>query len=78
MKQWIRNIVNFYNQNAAMHSFVSGLEGAVVGALTSWGGGIPVNKSGWIVLGCFVGKAAWGYIKHWLQVNAATVGTQVK
>jgi hypothetical protein len=68
----LKKIMNWYNSNAYAHSFVNGLEGAVVGALSSWGGGVPASKGAWITLAAFVGKAAWGWWKRWAAQNVAT------
>jgi hypothetical protein len=71
--QMIKKIVNFYNTSTVFHSFVSGVEGAIVGALSSWSGGVPVGKAGWIALAAFIGKALWSWWKRWAQNNVATV-----
>lgn len=73
-----KKIMNYYNTQPLFQSFVSGAEGAVLGALSSWSGGIPLNKAGWITLACFFGKALYGWGKRWMQQNVATVGVVAK
>lgn len=67
-----QKIMNLYNTNTTFHSLVTGLEGALVSAITSWNGGIPVNKTGWVALGSFVGVALYNFLKRWMQQNVAT------
>lgn len=82
LKAQLVKLVNFYNTNAKFKGLVSGLEGAVVSAVTAWivtmGYGVPMNKSAWVAFGAFIGKAAWGYSKRWLQTNVATEGVTTK
>jgi hypothetical protein len=65
-------LMNLYNTNSTFHSFVTGLEGAIVSAATSYTGGVPTNKTGWYALASFFGVAVYNYIKRYLQTNVAT------
>jgi hypothetical protein len=62
----VNYLINLYKTNTAFHSFVAGLEGAVVAALVSWNGGLPVGKTAWVTFAAFVGKALWGWLRGYL------------
>lgn len=71
-------IVNFYNTNAAFHSFVVALEMAVVSFVTSYNGGVPATKAALVSL-CFAfAGAIWGAVKRWLATNVATSNLKMK
>ena len=71
-----QKIVNFYNTNTYFHSLVIALEYAAVGFLSSWSGGIPTSKSGWLTLGAAFLGAIVAALKRWLQNNVATVNVK--
>lgn len=74
----LEKIANKYNSNAKFHSFVIAVEYAAVSFVTSYGGGMPTQKSGWVALGgAFVG-AVIGATKRWLATNVATQGLNLK
>lgn len=59
-------LINLYKTNAKFHSFVAGLEGAVVAALVAYSGGFPVDKAAWVTVAAFFGKALWGWFRGYL------------
>jgi len=65
-------LMNFYNTNALFHSLVLGVEAAIISFATSYNGGLPTNKAGWVSLAFGVGGAVWGAIKRWMATNVAT------
>jgi len=74
---WER-LMNFYNTSAAFHSFVVALEYAAISFITSYQGGVPSSKAGWLALGgAFLGALVGG-IKRWLATNVATQGLRLK
>lgn len=73
MKKIIQSLINYYNVSPTFHSFVICLEYAVVSFVTSYSGGVPTSKSGWVALaGAFAGVVV-GSLKRWLATNIATV-----
>jgi hypothetical protein len=74
----MQKIINYYNTNAKFHAFVLGLEMSIATALTSYSGGFPTTKSAWIAFAAFIGGAAWGGIKRWLQQNVASAPVALK
>jgi hypothetical protein len=74
----VTKILNWYNTNTYFHSFVLALEAALISFATSYSGGLPTNKSGWVALASALGGAVWGALKRWLSQNVATVGVEVK
>lgn len=73
MKKIIQSLINYYNLSPTFHSFVICLEYAAVSFVTSYSGGVPTSKSGWIALGgAFVGTVI-GAAKRWVATNIATV-----
>lgn len=80
MKQFFVKLTNFYNTNKEFHSFIQGLIGALVGAVSAWtavGGSLPTTKTAWISLGGFVFKAAYSWFTRWMQENVATTTVQL-
>lgn len=69
MKNFINWVVSLYVQNKKFHSFVIALEFALVGFLSTYSGGVPTSKQGWISLGAGLVGAAWGAVKGWLRNN---------
>jgi hypothetical protein len=69
----LKKLFNFYNTNTAFHSFVQGLLAAMIGALTSWGGGVPLDKAGWYTLAAFVGKALFSWFTRWAQTQKGVI-----
>ena len=78
MKEFIKRLVTFYNTNSKFHSFVVAVEYAAVSFLTSWSGGVPTGRSGWVALAGAFGGSLIGAAKRWLATNVATVGVEVK
>jgi hypothetical protein len=68
----MKSLMNLYNTNTLFHSFVLGLEMALVSFITSYNGGLPTTKAAWVSLALGVGGAVWGAIKRWLANNVAT------
>lgn len=71
MKNLIQKIVNLYAANGKFHSFVIAMEFAIVGFLTTYSGGLPTSKDGWMALAAGIGGALWGAVKGWLRNNVA-------
>lgn len=74
----MKSLMNFYNTNAYFHSFVVAVEMGVVSFATSYSGGLPTNKAGWVSLGFAVGGVVWGAVKRWLATNVATTSLTMK
>lgn len=68
---WQR-VMNYYNTNAKFHSFVVAVEYAAVGFLSTWPGGVPTSKQGWVALGAGVAGAIISAVKRWAATNVAT------
>jgi hypothetical protein len=69
MLKWI---FNYYNQSTPFHSFVQGMLGALIAALTSWQGGVPLNMGAFYALLAFLGKALFAWFTRWAQTQQAT------
>jgi hypothetical protein len=67
-----QKVMNFYNTNAPFHSLVIALEYATVSFLTSYSGGLPKGKAGWVALVASLGGALWAAGKRWMATNEAT------
>ena len=76
MKELWQKIVTLYAQNGKFHTFVAGLEGAVVAAAITWPNGLPTSKSAFVTLAAFLGKAAWGWFLGWSRNNVAQPSLQ--
>lgn len=67
-----KNLVNLYNANGKLHSFVVTVEYAVLGFVLTYTGGWPTSKTAWSTLGAAVAGVLWGSFKGWLRNNVAT------
>lgn len=65
-----QKLVQLYTANGKFHSFVVACETGLASGLTSYSGGVPSGKAGWIALATFVGGFLWGSVKGWLRQNA--------
>jgi hypothetical protein len=68
----LRKIFNYYNTNVTFHSFIQGGIGALLVAVTTYSGGVPVNKAGWLAVIAFFVKAIISWATRWAQQNVAT------
>jgi len=68
----LKKVMNLYNTNAKFHSFVVALEYGAVGFLSTWNGGIPSGKQGWIALAAGLAGAVISAGKRWAATNVAT------
>lgn len=73
-----RKVMNYYNTNAKFHGLVIAVEYAGISFLTSWSGGVPTGKSGWVALGGGLIGAVVGAVKRWMATNVASVGVETK
>ena len=69
MKKLINWVVSLYVQNKKFHALVVALEFAIIAFLSTYSGGIPTSKQGWISLGAGLLGAAWGALKGWARNN---------
>lgn len=69
MNTIVKKVVDLYAQNKKFHSFVVGLEFAVVGFFTTYQGGLPATHDAWAALGAGLLGAVWGFFKGWLRNN---------
>ena len=77
MSKWIQKIVTLYSANGKFHAFVSAIAiGLGTGISTALVGGIPLNKSGWLVAGGVVLGAIKGAVTGWLRTNVAIASVQ--
>lgn len=74
----MKYFVNLYNTNATFHSFVLALEYAGVAFLSTYQGGVPTSRQGWIALGTGVAGALISAGKRWLVTNYATKNLELK
>lgn len=78
MREFMNSLMNYYNTNAKFHSFVVFVEMGAVSFATSYSGGLPTTKAGWVALVFAGGGAVWGAIKRWLSTNVATENLTLK
>src|ERR1700680_2882195 len=77
MKKALQSIATLYAQNGKFHSFVNAvLVGLGAGISAALVGGIPLNKSGWLVAGGVVTGALKGALTGWLRDNIAVASVQ--
>jgi hypothetical protein len=70
--------MNLYNTNSYFHSFITAIEMALVGFITSYSGGLPTTKTAWATVAAAVGGALWGALRNWLATNVATQARSLK
>ena len=73
-----KTIMNLYNTSTVFHSLVIAVEMAVVSFATSYSGGLPTSRAGWVSLAFAFGGAIWAAIKRWLATNVATKQVPLK
>ena len=66
----IQRLISLYESNAYVKSLVTALEMTVVSFVTSYSGGLPSSKSGWVALASALGGAVWSALRTWLVQNA--------
>ena len=77
MKQWLVNLVNYYNTNPTFHAIVSTAEGGAITGFMTWAAmGLPLNKQSLFALGGAVGggivTALRNYFKNRLNQPATS------
>jgi hypothetical protein len=72
----MKYLINLYKTNTLFHSFVAGLEGAVVASLVAYSDGFPTTKTAFVSTAAFFGKALWGWFRGYL--TGAVVPTLTK
>lgn len=75
----MKQLVALYQAHGRFYVFVTGLEGAVVAALSAYfsnGGSLPTTKTAAYAFGGFVLKAAWGYLKAYAQGGTNGTGSK--
>jgi succinyl-CoA synthetase alpha subunit len=76
MSIWTK-IVTLYSANGKFHSLVQSiLAGLLSGLSLALVGGIPLNKSAWIVAGGLIFGAIKGAVTGWLRANVAVASVQ--
>ena len=77
MKKAFQRIVTLYAANGKFHTFVNAVAiGAGTGISTAFIGGIPLTKSGWLVVGGVILGGVKGAITGWLRNNVAIASVQ--
>jgi hypothetical protein len=66
----IQKLISLYETNGYVKSFVTALEMAMVGFVTSYSGGLPSSKTGWATMLSALGGAVWSALRTWLVQNA--------
>ena len=77
MKKWFQQVVTLYSANGKFHTFVNAVAiGAGTGISTAFVGGIPLNKTGWLMAGGAIFGGVKGAITGWLRNNVAVASVQ--